>query len=80
MTDPPPPPPSVETAKEALRHGDALGAEIILRGLLDGTIHTPGSQQEDLDALAQQNDEFEALFDLGQTSAPKNRLPKDWKP
>ena len=52
----------------------------LLRGLLDGTIHTPGSQQEDLDALAQQNDEFEALFDLGQTYAPKNRLPKDWKP
>lgn len=25
-------------------------------------------------------DEFEQLFDLEKTSAPKNRLPKDWKP
>ncbi|MCP5396933.1 MAG: tetratricopeptide repeat protein [Sphingomonadaceae bacterium] len=43
--DPPPPPPSVETAKEALRNGDALGAEIILRGLLDG-----GTPREELAA------------------------------
>ena len=33
-----------------------------------------------LDSLAESNDEFEALFDLDQTRAPKNRLPKDWKP
>lgn len=51
----------------------------LLRGILDGTIQTP-KQPEDLDNLATRNDEFEALFDLSAPSAPKNRLPKDWKP
>jgi hypothetical protein len=49
----------------------------LLRGLLDGSIQ-PRARQ-DLDALSSRNDEFEALFDLGQTGAPKNRLPKDQK-
>lgn len=47
----------------------------LLRGLLDGSIQ-PRARQ-DLDALSTRNEEFEALFDLGQTNAPKNRLPKD---
>jgi hypothetical protein len=52
----------------------------LLRGLLDGTIHTRKSPEPDLDTVTARNDEFEALFELGTTNAPKNRLPKDWKP
>jgi hypothetical protein len=54
----------------------------LLRGILDGTIHTgkTGKEPKDLDALAGNNDDFEALFDLASTRAPKNRLPKDWTP
>ena len=52
----------------------------LLRGILDGTIHTGKAKPaKDLDALAANNDDFEALFDLEAPSAPKNRLPKDWK-
>lgn len=50
----------------------------VLRGLLDGSMR-PGDEGELPDAPAG-NDEFEALFDLEQTKAPKNRLPKDWNP
>ena len=53
----------------------------LLRGILDGTIHSQTPKPaEDLDSLAARNDEFEALFDLSAPSAPRNRLPKDWKP
>ena len=52
----------------------------LLRGLLDGTIHSRPMPAPDLNELTARNDEFEALFDLEGTSAPKNRLPKDWKP
>ncbi|MCA8913639.1 MAG: hypothetical protein KDB82_18290 [Planctomycetes bacterium] len=63
-----------------LEFGEDGKSSNLLRGLLDGTIQTPGAKGEDLDSLAESNDEFEALFDLDQTRAPKNRLPKDWKP
>ncbi|MCB9894128.1 MAG: hypothetical protein H6839_06760 [Planctomycetes bacterium] len=55
-------------------------ASSLLRGLLDGTIHTRKTPDPDLNELTARNDEFEALFDLEATSAPRNRLPKDWKP
>lgn len=55
-------------------------ASNILRGLLDGTIQSRKPETENLDALAGRNEEFEQLFELGSTNAPKNRLPKDWKP
>lgn len=60
--------------------GEGSKSSSLLRGLLDGSIHTPGQTQADLDKLTERNDEFEALFDLGRTEAPRNRLPKDWKP
>ncbi|MBZ0136643.1 MAG: hypothetical protein K8I27_09750 [Planctomycetes bacterium] len=50
-----------------------------LRGILDGAIQVPKTEPN-LDAIAARNDEFEALFDLEAPGAPKNRLPKDWKP
>jgi len=53
-------------------------ASDLLRGLLDGSIQARKTRP-DLDALAARNDEFEALFELGRTNAPKNRLPKDFK-
>lgn len=49
----------------------------LLRGLLDGSIQPRA--KHDLDTLVTRNDEFEALFDLGVTTGPKNRLPKDHK-
>jgi hypothetical protein len=53
--------------------GDDKAANL-LRGILDGTIQTPPT--ENLDELVTRNTDFEALFDLERTVAPKNRLPK----
>jgi hypothetical protein len=50
----------------------------VLRGLLDGSVQSRA--ESDLSDIAARNDEFEELFDLEQTKAPKNRLPKDWNP
>ncbi len=51
----------------------------MIQGLLDGKLEVPSSTR-DLDKLVQSNDEFEELFDLGETGRPRNRLPRDWKP
>lgn len=57
---------------------DGEGASELLRGLLDGTFR-PSKGSESEDVVVRPGD-LEEQFDLTRTSAPKNRLPKDWKP
>ncbi len=56
---------------------DGEGASQLLRGILDGTYRPPRSEAADVVVRAE---DLEGQFDLTRTAAPKNRLPKDWKP
>lgn len=57
---------------------DGEGPGQLLRGILDGTFRP--TRKSDADEVVVRPEDLEAQFDLTRTSAPKNRLPKDWKP
>ncbi|MCC7510677.1 MAG: hypothetical protein IT464_15040 [Planctomycetes bacterium] len=59
---------------------DGEGASQLLRGILDGTYRPPQPEAADVMVRAESAEDLEAQFDFSRTSAPKNRLPKDWKP
>ncbi len=53
------------------------GPAQILRGILEGTL-----QREDstIDDVVVRPEDLDSQLDLTRTAAPKNRLPRDWKP
>jgi hypothetical protein len=57
---------------------DGEGPSQLLRGILEGTfIPSPQSESDD---VVVRPEYLEQHFDLSRTAAPKNRLPRDWKP
>jgi hypothetical protein len=57
---------------------DGEGPSQLLRGILEGTF-VP-SPESDSDGVVVRPEDLERQFDLSRTAAPKNRLPRDWKP
>ncbi|MBX3460803.1 MAG: hypothetical protein KF696_12720 [Planctomycetes bacterium] len=58
---------------------DGEGGNELLRGILDGTYKARGTESEVNDVIVRAED-LAGQIDLTRVAAPKNRLPKNWKP
>lgn len=57
---------------------DGEGGSVLLKGILDGSFKPRPAESEANDVVVRPQD-LEAQIDLTRVSAPKNRLPRNWK-